>query len=67
MVVQVAPVNKNVSPLSKILVTSQVGETVCSLQFATRVRAVELGASKKVVESAEVATLKKRIAELEAV
>ena len=38
MVVQVAPVEKN------------VGETVCSLNFAVRVKAVELGqASKKVL------------------
>ena len=38
MVVQVAPVEKNVA------------ETVCSLTFAQRVRAVELGqASKKVI------------------
>ena len=38
MVVQVAPVEKN------------VGETICSLQFAQRVRAVELGqASKRVI------------------
>ena len=40
MVVQVAPVNKN------------VGETVCSLNFGQRVRAVELGqATKRVIES----------------
>ncbi len=39
MVVQVAPVEKN------------SGETVCSLNFAQRVRAVELGqATKRVVE-----------------
>ena len=38
MVVQVAPVEKNVA------------ETVCSLTFAQRVRAVELGqASKKII------------------
>lgn len=53
MVVQISPVLKNVS------------ESVCSLQFATRVRAVELGASKKTQDNAEVAILKKRIAELE--
>ena len=35
MVVQVAPVHKN------------AGETVCSLNFAQRVRAVELGQAKK--------------------
>ncbi len=46
-------------------VVLQVSESMCSLQFATRVRAVELGASKKTQDSAEVATLKKRIAELE--
>lgn len=54
MVVQISPVLKNVS------------ESVCSLNFATRVRAVELGSAKKVTESAEVAALKKRIRELEA-
>lgn len=54
MVVQISPVLKNVS------------ESVCSLNFATRVRAVELGSAKKVTESAEVASLKKRIRELEA-
>ena len=38
MVVQIAPVAKNIS------------ETICSLQFAQRVRAVELGqASKRVI------------------
>ena len=35
MVVQIAPVEKN------------AGETVCSLNFAQRVRAVELGAATK--------------------
>ncbi len=55
MVVQVAPVLKNVD------------ETVNSLNFATRVRSVELGGSKKQVESAEVVALKKRIKELEGV
>ena len=40
MVVQIAPVEKN------------VGETVCSLNFAQRVRAVELGqASRRIVDS----------------
>jgi len=53
MVVQLSPVQKNVS------------ETICSLNFATRVRAVELGQSKKTADSAEVAQLKKKIAELE--
>ena len=38
---------------------------MCSLNFAARVRAVELGGAKKTVDSAEVAALKKRIAELE--
>jgi kinesin family protein C2/C3 len=54
MFVQISPVIKNVS------------ESVCSLNFAQRVRAVELGAAKKTTESAEVAQLKKRIKELEA-
>ena len=35
MVVQIAPVEKNIS------------ETVCSLKFAERVRAVELGPASK--------------------
>lgn len=55
MVVQVSPVVKNVD------------ETVNSLNFATRVRSVELGASKKQAESAEVVALKKRIKDLEGV
>ena len=38
---------------------------MCSLGFAQRVRAVELGASKKQVDSSEIAALKKRIKELE--
>ena len=43
MIVQVAPVEKN------------VGETVASLSFAQRVRSVELGqATKKVTEGSEV-------------
>lgn len=54
MVVQVSPVVKN------------VGETVCSLNFALRVKKVELGTAKKESSSAEVAALKKRIRELEA-
>ena len=54
MVVQVSPVVKNVS------------ETVCSLNFALRVKKVELGSAKKESSSAEVAALKKRIRELEA-
>eukprot|EP00054_Salpingoeca_dolichothecata_P013803 m.77257 g.77257 ORF g.77257 m.77257 type:complete len:924 (+) comp20666_c1_seq1:99-2870(+) len=52
MVVQIAPVEKNVS------------ESVCSLNFAKRVRAVELGSAKKTTDSAEVAALKKQIKEL---
>eukprot|EP00729_Bicosta_minor_P003033 gene3033-15424_t len=53
MLVQISPVEKNVS------------ESVCSLNFAKRVRSVELGGAKKTTESAEVSTLKKRIRELE--
>eukprot|EP00039_Didymoeca_costata_P017462 m.324147 g.324147 ORF g.324147 m.324147 type:complete len:898 (-) comp16540_c10_seq17:239-2932(-) len=53
MVVQISPVSKNVQ------------ESVCSLNFAQRVRSVELGAAKKTTESAEVAQLKKKIRELE--
>jgi len=53
MLVQISPVEKN------------VGESVCSLNFAKRVRSVELGGAKKTTESAEVSTLKKRIRELE--
>ena len=53
MVVQVAPVVKNVD------------ESVNSLNFATRVRAVELGQAKKKTESAEVSALKKKLKELE--
>eukprot|EP01147_Barroeca_monosierra_P004560 gene4560-6761_t len=54
MVVQVAPVMKNVD------------ESVNSLNFAQRVRAVELGQAKKKTESAEVAALKKKLKELNA-
>jgi len=53
MVVQCSPVLKNLQ------------ETMCSLLFAQRVRAVELGSSKKTSDSSEVAALKKRIKELE--
>eukprot|EP00043_Microstomoeca_roanoka_P006045 m.59669 g.59669 ORF g.59669 m.59669 type:complete len:909 (-) comp13241_c2_seq1:191-2917(-) len=53
MVVQVAPVLKNVD------------ESVNSLNFATRVRSVELGQAKKKTESAEVAALKKKLKEME--
>lgn len=53
MVVQVAPVEKNVS------------ETLCSLNFAQRVRSVELGQATKKTESAEVANMRDRLRELE--
>eukprot|EP00051_Salpingoeca_urceolata_P026931 m.479338 g.479338 ORF g.479338 m.479338 type:complete len:909 (+) comp21408_c0_seq1:82-2808(+) len=53
MVVQISPVLKNVQ------------ESVCSLNFAQRVRAVELGGAKKTTESAEVAALKRKIREME--
>ncbi|XP_022100934.1 kinesin-like protein KIFC3 [Acanthaster planci] len=53
MVVQISPVLKNVS------------ESQCSLSFAQRVRAVELGAASKRTESAEVAALKDRLAQYE--
>jgi kinesin family protein C2/C3 len=42
-----------------------VDETVNSLKFAMRVRAVELGQAKVAKESAEMAALRKRIKELE--
>ena len=53
MVVQISPVNKNIS------------ESQCSLSFAQRVRAVELGAASKKSEAAEVAVLKDRLAQYE--
>ena len=53
MLIQLSPVQKN------------VGESVCTLNFGLRVRAVELGAAKKSSSSGEVAALKKRIKELE--
>lgn len=53
MVVQIAPVEKNVS------------ETVCSLNFAQRVRTVELGQATKKTETAEMANMKDRLRELE--
>ena len=53
MVVQVAPVEKN------------VGETVCSLNFAQRVRTVELGQATKRTETSEMANMKDRLRELE--
>jgi len=40
-------------------------ETLCSLNFAKRCRAVELGAAKKNTESAEVARLKKQMKSLQ--
>jgi len=42
MIVQVAPVEKNVA------------ETICSLNFAQRVRTVELGQASKKMESGDV-------------
>lgn len=53
MVVQVAPVEKN------------VGETMCSLMFAERVRAVELGKATAKKETAEIAALKEKLKEYE--
>ena len=53
MVVQVAPVEKN------------VGETMCSLMFAERVRAVELGKAAARKETAGIAALKEKLKEYE--
>jgi len=53
MVVQVAPVEKN------------VGETMCSLMFAERVRAVELGKAAAKKDTAEIAALKEKLKEYE--
>ncbi|XP_013396814.1 kinesin-like protein KIFC3 [Lingula anatina] len=53
MIVQVAPVEKNVN------------ETLSSLSFAQRVRTVELGMASKKTESSEVADLKERLAQYE--
>lgn len=53
MIVQVAPVEKNVS------------ETIASLNFAQRVRSVELGQASRKAESGEVAELKERLAHCE--
>ncbi|XP_077982296.1 kinesin-like protein KIFC3 [Glandiceps talaboti] len=53
MVVQVAPVEKN------------VGETSSSLSFAQRVRSVELGQANKKTESAEIASLRDRLSQYE--
>ena len=44
MIVQIAPVEKN------------VGETLASLNFAQRVRTVELGAASKHIENGEAKT-----------
>ena len=48
-----APVEKN------------VGETMCSLMFAERVRAVELGRATARKETAEIAALKEKLKEYE--
>ncbi|XP_078608342.1 kinesin-like protein KIFC3 isoform X1 [Branchiostoma floridae x Branchiostoma japonicum] len=53
MVVQVAPVEKNVA------------ETLASLNFAQRVRTVELGQATQKTETAEMAQLKERLGQLE--
>ena len=53
MVVQVSPVEKN------------VGETMCSLNFAQRVRTVELGQATRKTETAEMAQLKDRLRDYE--
>ncbi|CAM9368506.1 unnamed protein product [Phaeothamnion confervicola] len=42
-----------------------VGETICSLTFAARCRAVELGAAKKNQDSSEVARLRRTVADLQ--
>ena len=42
-----------------------VGETMCSLNFAHRCRSVELGSAKKNSESGEVAKLKRQLAALQ--
>ena len=53
MILQVAPVEKN------------VGETICSLNFGQRVRSVELGAATRKTENAEMAELRDRLAQYE--
>ena len=53
MIVQLSPVEKN------------VGETLASLSFAQRVRAVELGQATKKTVSAEVTELRERLAQYE--
>ena len=42
-----------------------VSETVCSLNFAKRCRAVELGAAKKNTDSSEVLRLRKQVRQLQ--
>ena len=53
MIVQVAPVEYHVS------------ETLCSLNFAQRVKSVELGMANKKVENAKISALKGRLAQYE--
>ena len=53
MITQLSPVERN------------VGETLASLNFAQRVRTVELGAASKKTESAEIAQLKERLHQYE--
>lgn len=42
-----------------------VGETMCSLNFAQRCRSIELGAARKNTKSAEVAKLRRQIVSLQ--
>ena len=53
MIVQVAPVHYHVN------------ETLCSLNFALRVKSVELGAASRRTENADVAAHKARLAQYE--
>jgi len=53
MIVQVAPIERHAS------------ETLCSLNFAMRAKAVELGTASRKVENAEVTALKERLAHYE--
>ena len=53
MIVQVAPVERNVS------------ETLASLNFGQRVRTIELGQASKRTELAEMAELKEKLAQYE--
>ena len=53
MMVQISPVAKN------------SGESSCSLSFAQRVRAIELGAASKKTETAEVSALRDKLAQYE--